>query len=74
MGKLWTNSELVRSRYPGLSPRVLADLFYRRKLYDARCPVVAGRRLIPADYVEQIDAILRELGYLPGNKPDAAHA
>ncbi len=42
-----------------VSPRSVSDLFYARKLDVERCPVVAGRRLIPRDYVEVILAILR---------------
>lgn len=41
-------------------PREISDLFYQRRLCDARCPVVSGRRLIPEDYLPVIEAILRD--------------
>jgi hypothetical protein len=58
----FTVSEIGR-RY-NLPPRVISDLFYARRLDDRRCPIVGGRRLIPADYVPYIETILRELGLL----------
>jgi hypothetical protein len=47
-----------------LSPQVLSNLFYRRALDDERCPVINGRRVIPADYVEVIEQVLRERGLI----------
>ena len=41
-------------------PRLITDLFYQRRLSDARCPIVGGRRLIPEDYVSTIAFALRE--------------
>jgi hypothetical protein len=49
----------------GIAPRVVSDLFYARRLDDRRCPIVGGRRLIPADYVAEVEAALREAGHLP---------
>lgn len=43
-------------------PRDISDLFYRRRLRDDLCPIVAGRRLIPEDYVEIIAVQLRRAG------------
>lgn len=43
-------------------PQVLSNLFYRRVLDDAKCPVVNGRRVIPAEYVPVIEGVLRERG------------
>jgi hypothetical protein len=34
-------------------------------LDDSRCPIIAGRRLIPSDYVPEIERVLRESGRLP---------
>jgi hypothetical protein len=62
-------SELARQY--GVRPRDISDLFYRRVLDDALCPIVAGRRLIPAGYVPTIEAALRERGLLT---QEPAHA
>jgi hypothetical protein len=43
----------------GIEPRVISDLLYTRKLSIDRCPVVAGRRLIPCDYLPKIERVLR---------------
>jgi hypothetical protein len=45
-------------------PKDISDLFYQRKLDDERCPVIAGRRLIPEDYIPEIQATLQSLGRL----------
>jgi len=44
-------------------PRDISDLFYRRRLRDDLCPIVAGRRLIPEDYLGMIALVLRQHGY-----------
>jgi hypothetical protein len=49
-------SEVARRN--GVPPRVISDLFYQRLLSDERCPVIGGRRLIPADYLPAITAVL----------------
>lgn len=49
----------------GVAPRKISDLFYRRRLSDEICPVIDGRRIIPADYAPAIEAALREAGALP---------
>ena len=43
-------------------PRDISELFYRRQLRDDLCPIVAGRRLIPEDYLPVIAAALRRAG------------
>ena len=48
----------------GIPPRLLSDLFYARRLDDRRCPIVGGRRLIPEDYLPEIEAVLRRTGHL----------
>lgn len=60
----------------GVPPRVISDLFYARRLDDRRCPIVGGRRLIPADYIPQVEAALRHAGHLPelAAAEGAAHA
>jgi hypothetical protein len=50
---------------PGARPKDISDLFYQRKLDTSRCPVIAGRRLIPVDLVGEIERALREAGRLP---------
>jgi hypothetical protein len=47
------------ARRIGATPRDISDLFYRRELRDDLCPIVAGRRLIPESYVEDIEGALR---------------
>jgi hypothetical protein len=57
-------------------PRDISDLFYRRALRDDLCPIVAGRRLIPEDYIEVIAVRLRRAGrpcVRAGAKHDPAH-
>jgi hypothetical protein len=53
------------ARRIGARPKDISDLFYLRKLDDARCPVVGGRRLIPEDYIPGIVQVLRDAGRLP---------
>ena len=57
-------SEAARS-IPGARPKDISDLLYLRKLDDARCPIVGGRRFIPEDYLPEIEAVLRAAGRLP---------
>ncbi len=52
------------SRRWNIPPRKISDLFYSRKLDDSRCPIIDGRRLIPADYVPEIERMLRDVGVL----------
>jgi hypothetical protein len=59
----FTVSEVARQK--GVAPRVISDLFYARRLDDRRCPIVGGRRLIPADYLTDIERVLRDCGHLP---------
>jgi len=50
------------ARQIGANPKDISDLFYRRELRDDLCPIVAGRRLIPADYLDMIRMTLRRNG------------
>jgi hypothetical protein len=43
-------------------PDQISNLFYKRFLRDDLCPIVAGRRLIPPNYVPVIAAALRQRG------------
>jgi hypothetical protein len=45
-----------------VKPRDISDLFYRRVLNDEYCRIVAGRRLIPRDYLSIIRWALRKSG------------
>jgi hypothetical protein len=49
------------ARRIGANPKRISDLFYLRKLDDKRCPIVAGRRLIPESYVRAIRAAVNKL-------------
>ena len=55
------------ARRLGARPKDISDLFYRRELDDFRCPVIGGRRLIPEDYIPQIQSALRRFGKLPAD-------
>lgn len=50
------------ARLLGANPKDISDLVYRRELRDDLCPIVAGRRLIPEDYVPLIRAALGRHG------------
>jgi hypothetical protein len=43
-------------------PKDISDLFYRRALRDDLCPIVAGRRLIPENYMDMIAQALKRAG------------
>jgi hypothetical protein len=51
-------SEASRRTGKSIPPRVISDLLYARKLDSDRCPIIAGRRLIPADYLEEVLRVL----------------
>jgi hypothetical protein len=65
-----TVSDVAR-RIPGARPKDISDLFYQRRLDDYRCPVIGGRRLIPPDYIPEIESALRQAGRLSAE--GAAH-
>ena len=46
----------------GVRPSKITQLFYECRLRDDLCPIVAGRRLIPPDYVDIIAMELRRKG------------
>ncbi|MCA9069914.1 MAG: hypothetical protein KDA84_13365 [Planctomycetaceae bacterium] len=52
------------ARELSIPPRILSDLFYSHHLDNNRCPVVGGRRLIPNDYLPELEEVLRERGIL----------
>ena len=52
------------SRRWNIPPRKISDRFYSRELDDSRCPIIDGRRIIPAEYVPEIERVLREAGVL----------
>lgn len=52
--------EIGRKAGVVISPRTISDLFYKRLLRDDLCPIVGGRRLIPRDYLPDIEAVLRQ--------------
>lgn len=62
----------VSRQIPGSVPRDISKLFYDRQLRDDICPVVAGRRLIPADYIPLIKAALIRAGKIA--REELAHA
>jgi hypothetical protein len=50
------------ARRLGAKPKDISDLFYRRTLRDDLCPIVAGRRLIPDNYLATIGLALQRAG------------
>ena len=48
----------------GVPLRLINDLFYQGRLDASRCPVRAGRRLIPRAYLRRIEAVLEAGGLL----------
>jgi hypothetical protein len=64
----------VAQLIPGARPKDISDLFYLRKLDCGRCAIVAGRRLIPFDYVPEIADALRAAGRLPAAEKTAGVA
>jgi len=52
------------ARQIGANPKEISDLFYQRKLDGERCPIVGGRRLIPKDYLPEIEIKFRTIGRL----------
>jgi hypothetical protein len=50
------------ARQIGARPRDITDAFYQRQLREDICPIVGGRRLIPPDYVPEIERVLIWLG------------
>lgn len=57
-----------------VAPRVISNAIYDRKLDVDRCPIVAGRRLIPRNYLPEIAAILglKSSQVAAGGKPNTA--
>ena len=55
-------TELARNY--GIPPKKICDLFWRGKLDGSCCLIVGGRRMIPADYVGEVERVLQECGYL----------
>lgn len=47
-----------------IRPRDISQLFYQRLLRDDLCPLVGGRRIIPAEYLPQVLAALRRAGHV----------
>ena len=50
------------ARRLGVRPAQITQLFYERRLRDDLCPIVAGRRLISAEYIAVIAMELRRKG------------
>ena len=48
-----------------ISPRIISTLFYTGKFRGDLCPVIAGRRMIPGFYLDDMERILRREGFLP---------
>jgi hypothetical protein len=64
VGQLLTQA--AASRALGRPARFLADLIYTGAIDPSSWPVIAGKRLVPAEVVEQLR---RDLGGAPLRKP-----
>jgi hypothetical protein len=53
-------------------PCDITDLFYKRILKEDRCPILAGRRLIPKDLIPAIERELRDRGRIPLTAEEAS--
>jgi hypothetical protein len=63
----------VRSRHGVvIRPRDISDLFYNRLLTDDRCPIVGGRRMIPRDFVPNIEEALSVRGLIERSAQEVA--
>jgi hypothetical protein len=56
--------ELTELLNEDVRPRDISKLFYDRTLRDDLCPIIGNRRMIPRDYLEQIEWALRRAGKL----------
>ena len=66
MNLLWARSrEIQRRTGAAVPPYVISNLFYKRKLDPERCRMVERIRLIPPEYLAEIEAVLRLRGLLP---------
>lgn len=69
--EVFTVSEVARilSRRTGqtVSPQCISNLFYKRLLDDDRCPVTGRCRLIPEEYLPEIEQALGRRGVLRSN-------
>lgn len=61
------------ARRLGARPKDISDLFYRRRLRDDLCPIVAGRRLIPESYLDMIRLALKRAGRPVGRGEGVSH-
>lgn len=61
------------ARLLAVRPSQVTQLFYERRLRDDLCPIVAGRRLIPPDYVTVIAMELRRKGIKVSPSDPVAH-
>ncbi|MCL2641658.1 MAG: hypothetical protein FWD53_12490 [Phycisphaerales bacterium] len=63
------------ARRLGAIPKDISDMFYRGVLRDDLCPVMAGRRLIPENYLDVIRMALKRAGRPvgPESKKAVAH-
>ena len=46
----------------GCSPNCISQLFWKRVVDPERCTIKAGRKLIPENYVSQVERALRGTG------------
>jgi hypothetical protein len=65
--------EVARLRGVVISPRTLTELVYRRALgFD--CPLIGGRRMLPAGSMPDLLTVLEERGYLTPAETGVQHA
>lgn len=47
-----------------LHPKVISDAFYAGQVDSSTCPIVAGRRMVPREFLPNLVAALRRAGKL----------
>ena len=56
--------EAARRIGRGCKPRDISDLIYQGRIDPGACPIVAGRRMVPASLLPKITELLDEAGRL----------
>lgn len=56
--------EIQRRSGQVVPPPAITNLFYKRILDDERCPIVGRVRMIPEDYVDEIQRTLEARGII----------
>lgn len=58
------------ARMFGVQRRDVSDLFYQGRLNEHLCPIILGRRVIPANYIPMIAMALHRAGKIASPRPE----